>query len=245
MTPAARAALDGFLAAVPHSRVLLVRQAARRDVPGVCVENAYCSQYTTTDGRFYAKNFASYADAKAWTAGEGIDSAWIDTGHCDAPRACAEIYAPVCGTPLSTDKPTDFGNRCEFENVVRASAGSSGESKGKFQEGTCADPDFCAVVTFSSSGLDYVYAWNANSEAEAQALIDGFPNPGSTSSIRQGACNAPSICPTIYKPVCGTVKSGEPKTYSNACVFQGAITGDAGDEAPGFSKGFSSAGACK
>lgn len=37
VTPAARAALDGFLAAVPHSRVLLVRQAARRDLPGVCV----------------------------------------------------------------------------------------------------------------------------------------------------------------------------------------------------------------
>ncbi len=37
VTPAARAAIDGFLAAVPHSRVLLVRQAARRDLPGVCV----------------------------------------------------------------------------------------------------------------------------------------------------------------------------------------------------------------
>ena len=37
LQPPARAALDRFLAAVPHSRVQLVRQAARRDVPGVCV----------------------------------------------------------------------------------------------------------------------------------------------------------------------------------------------------------------
>ena len=37
LPPPARAALDRFLAAVPHSRVLLVRQAARRDRPGVRV----------------------------------------------------------------------------------------------------------------------------------------------------------------------------------------------------------------
>lgn len=37
LPPAARAAVDRFLADVPHSRALLVRQAARRNQPGACV----------------------------------------------------------------------------------------------------------------------------------------------------------------------------------------------------------------
>lgn len=215
------------------------------NVLGTCVDAAYCAEYTTKDGRFYAKNFTSYDAAKFWTQQDPeLDTSDVRKGHCDEQLACAEIYAPVCGTPVSTNEPTNFGNACEFQNAIRSAAGTTGESKGKWTAGACPDVDFCAVVTFTSSGYDYVYAQNANSEADAQKWIDDFAQPGKTGTVLAGPCDQPTACPALYKPVCGIVKNGGKHTYSNACAFAAAVKADAGGEAPDYSKGYASAGKC-
>ena len=73
LPPAARAALEGFLSTVPHSRVLFVRQAARRDLPGVCVFRA--------DGREGSESIVAWELA----ALEGLPSLDLAGGGGAAP----------------------------------------------------------------------------------------------------------------------------------------------------------------
>ncbi|HVJ94780.1 MAG TPA: hypothetical protein VM580_33565 [Labilithrix sp.] len=218
------------------------------EAPGVCVDaTPFCAEYTTTDNRFYAKNFTNHAEAEAWTQNDPlVDAVNIREGHCNAPRPCPKIYLPVCGTPISTDQATTFGNQCAFQNSVRAAAGKTGESKGTWRKGACpaVDVDFCATVKFESDGRQYVYASNHDSKAEAFAWIDTFTESNKVGTVTSGPCDAPTACAKIYWPVCGVIGTGGKHTYSNACMFAAAIKNDAGDEAPGFSKGYSVPGAC-
>jgi hypothetical protein len=112
------------------------------DAPGTCVASAVCAEYTTADGRFYAKNFAAgaYADAKNWvTLDPQVNSSRIRNGVCDGQISDAcDPSAPVCGSPIYADQFSTFESLCSFEDAVRHNAGTAGESKGKFSEGACA-----------------------------------------------------------------------------------------------------------
>ncbi len=88
---------------------------------------------------FYAKNFGSEKSAWAWLSqsfphGEGSQ---VISGACNQPRACIELYKPVCGVVKDSPEST-YGNSCEFESALMADAGSDGESKGFYTEGACA-----------------------------------------------------------------------------------------------------------
>ncbi|HQP36299.1 MAG TPA: hypothetical protein PLI95_14015 [Polyangiaceae bacterium] len=198
---------------------------------------------------FGAHNFDSEAEAKAWLAQTwpNADRAEVRPGPCNEPEMCNKIYAPVCAqTAQGVD--IEFGNPCEFRNAVLADAGDETpqESKGKFVTGHCGDIDLCAVVlvNYPDNTDTYVYAMNFNDQATAEKYVADFPGVVS-SSITEGACDEPRPCPMYYNPVCGQVANEEPKTYSNVCVFKGAVAQSAGSEWPSESKGFFHLGGCQ
>lgn len=111
---------------------------------GACVEN-WCAtaEVDTGNGRkaFYAKNFATDADAKSWLASTFPNGSTLERleGTCDEPRPCYKIYRPVCGEVMG--EPTEAGNDCEFRGAVMAAAGSDllSEAKGSYSEGQCEE----------------------------------------------------------------------------------------------------------
>ena len=216
---------------------------------GICVDLPICAEYTTTDGRYYAKNFAhdDMAAAEAWVkADPEVNASGVGYGSCESKNAkpCPATDPPVCGVPIGTDKEATYTSLCEFQKVVRTAAGSSGESKGKFWAGACPD-GYCAIGWLSPPDVNSptVYVKNFDAKGEAESWLGSVLSNLSSSEIRGGHCDEPVACPAIYKPVCGTIKSEAPKTYSSACGFQGAVMADAGSA--GESKGYYSAGACK
>ncbi len=103
---------------------------------------------------------------------------------------------------------------------------------------------YCGTTTINAphSLSPTFYAKNFTSEKEAWSwLATNFPH-GDESQVSEGACDEPRMCPAVYMPVCGVVKDSPPKTYGNACNFEGAILSDAGSK--GESKGFYNKGEC-
>lgn len=99
---------------------------------------AYIAPPETLSPTFYAKNFSDEKEAWGWldTAfPNGVDKQVLE-GACDTPRACIEIYAPVCGVVKYSD-PSTYSNDCFFEGAIMADAGSDGESKGYYTKGAC------------------------------------------------------------------------------------------------------------
>lgn len=213
-----------------------------------CPKDMLCAEYTTSDGRFYAKNFpaSDAALANQWvTLDPQVESSGVGPGTCESQNAkpCPTTDPPVCGVPISTDQETTYASLCEFRKVVRAAAGSTGESKGKFWNGACPD-GYCAVGWISPPDVNSptVYVKNFETKGEAESWLGSSLSNLTSSEIRDGHCDEPVACLAVYKPVCGTIKSGAAKTYSNSCSFQGAVMGDAGSA--GESKGFYTPGAC-
>lgn len=216
---------------------------------GVCVDQPLCAEYTTSDGRYYAKNFAGsdLAAAKQWVAADPeVESSGVNVGSCESlnTKVCPDTDPPVCGVPIATDKEATFASLCELQKVVRGAAGATGESKTKYWEGACP-AGYCAIGWLAPPDVNSptVYAKNFGSKGAAESwLASSLPNLQS-SEILNGHCDQPLACMTLYKPVCGVVKSSAEHTYSNECGFQGAVMNDAGSA--GESKGYYTAGACQ
>lgn len=68
---------------------------------------------------------------------------------------------------------------------------------------------------------------NAPSVEAAERLLSQVGNIAH-SRIIKGSCKTPTACPAVMIPVCGTIASQEPKTYSNLCMFAGALRERAG-----------------
>jgi len=207
-----------------------------------------CAEYTTSDGRYYAKNFsgADAAAAQQWVQADPlVSSSGVNPGSCDSlnGKVCPSTDPPVCGVPISSDKEQTFASLCEFQKVVRKAAGASGESKGKYWAGACAD-GYCATATLSPPEVNSptFYAKNFSTKGDAEAWLGASFSSNAATQIENGHCNEPGACITLYKPVCGTIKDGTGTTYSNSCAFEAAVKGDAGET--GESKGYYTGGAC-
>jgi len=216
---------------------------------GICVDQPLCAEYTTSDGRYYAKNFpgSDAALAQQWvTLDPEVAASGVNPGTCESLNAkpCPAEDPPVCGVPVATDKEATYSSLCDFQKVVRAAAGATGESKGKYWAGACPD-GYCAVGWISPPDVNSptVYVKNFSTKGEAESWLGSTLSNLSSSEIRNGHCDDPVACITLYKPVCGTIKSEPAKTYSNSCGFQGAVMADAGST--GESKGYYTEGACK
>jgi hypothetical protein len=204
-----------------------------------------CAEYTTTDGRFYAKNFAAGqdAEAQAWVAADPqVFSSGIGIGTCGAmnEKPCDPQDPPVCGIPAKTDVAANYASLCEYRKVIRDFADQDGESKGKFTEGPCQE--YCATARFVEEDRTYFYAQSFLWQESAQAWLDSAFAAGTDKIIAPGLCGAQPECVTfMYAPVCGTVRDLQPATYDAPCRFFNAVTKDAGS---GESKGWYTAGSC-
>ncbi len=121
-------------------RVLRIQQLYLQ--PESQTQDRLCAEYTTADGRFYAKNYpaSEQAAAEEWTR---LDPEVVSAGY--GPGTCLEANQkpcptedpPVCGIPVVTDTASSYASVCEFRKVIRQFAGTDGESKGRFTEGLC------------------------------------------------------------------------------------------------------------
>jgi hypothetical protein len=131
--------------------------------------NKFCVVYDTVDPsgnplqNTYAINVSTYEEGKQLLAKvSNFINEDILTGACDQVlMACPKVYMPVCASTPDTDLQT-FGNVCNFKAFVRQEAGSEGEAKGHWEDGTCkcdpttewwrkyvsTDPATCQVLKF-------------------------------------------------------------------------------------------------
>jgi hypothetical protein len=223
------------------------------NIKGMCVPRPICAEYVTSDGRYYAKNFVDgdWAAANAWVAADPqVTASGVGYGTCLEHNAkpCPTTDPPVCGTPVATDVTSTYASLCEFQKVVRGYAGNTDESKGKFTPGACAPPTvYCATAIVQPSPLPaptYYYAKSFADLGEAKQWLEtSFPN-STDKGVVDHACDTSTPCIQIYAPVCATIKSGTPQTYSNSCMFHAAVRADAGGTPPAESKGYYTSGAC-
>jgi hypothetical protein len=113
-------------------------------------------------------------------------------GICtDVRSTCPAIYAPVCGCDGTT-----YSSSCYADAAGVAVA----------SEGACAQGEACG-------GLDGL-------SCEAGSFCK--PTPGDCSENAEGTCMPiPSVCPSIYAPVCGCDET----TYDNPCFAHVASVG--------------------
>jgi hypothetical protein len=210
-------------------------------------QSGTCAEYTTTDGRFYAKNFPGdqQAEAEAWVAADAeVVSSGIGIGTCLAwnEKPCDPQDPPVCGLPVVTDVASTYSSLCEFRKVIREYAGTTGESKGKFREGACQG--YCASALIQTPTVDTrtLYAKSFLWPDYAHVWLDtNFPG-NIYNLIELGLCGEQPACGEgIYAPVCGTIRSGAPVAYDSPCLFVAALMDDAG---AGESQGYWNTGEC-
>jgi hypothetical protein len=206
-----------------------------------------CAEYTTTDGRFYAKNFsaAEWAEAEAWVAADPeVFSSGIGPGTCLDCNAkpCEPADPPVCGLPAATDVASSFASLCEFRKVIREFAGTVDESKGKFVEGECQPLCATAIVPPPAVSAPAYFAKNFLHPDPADAWLAGFPE-GASGEVRIGTCGAQPECVVgMFAPVCGTIAADPPASYDAPCIFYHAVMASAG--ADGESSGSYVSGQC-
>jgi len=238
--------VNGLLQGRDAKRLLRVQQLY---LPGASAPSGrLCAEYTTSDGRFYAKNFlaAQQAEAEEWIRLDPqVTAAGIGATPCAQANAktCPAEDPSVCGIPVKTDTPEDFASLCEFRKVIREAAGIDGESKGRFTDGIC--PEVCALAILDAppTNSPTVYTKNfLNREQAEQWLSNTFPEATSR-ELEDGNCAAQPDCfVELYAPVCGTIRDEAPHTYQAPCHFLAEVMHDAGKT--GESKGYYSFGRC-
>ncbi|MFO0659057.1 MAG: hypothetical protein U0165_04405 [Polyangiaceae bacterium] len=159
------------------------------DAPGTCVASPLCAEYTTSDGRFYAKNFApgSYADAATWvTLDPQVVSSRIRNGVCDGqPVDTCDEGSPVCAAPYYADQFSTYASQCEFESIVRTNAGTAGESKGKFTAGVCAP-----ICDYNDPHYNYI------GQSKSQCMVIKFACPaGQFGFSNDCGCGCTDVAP--------------------------------------------------
>jgi hypothetical protein len=219
------------------------------DFPGQCIAQPLCAEFTTSDGRYYAKNFpAGQADAaKAWvTIDPMVEISGVNAGFCSDlnAKACDPQDPPVCGSVKFADEYSTFTSVCEFQKAVREQAGTTGEYKGRYTEGACekGEAKQCATLSFTDNSSTFYYVKNVDNDADAQSFYANFPQ--ADTDTLDSSCGTPRPCTFLYKPVCGVIKNDKAQTYSNACFFRQALRESAGTAAPDESKGYYADGPC-
>lgn len=186
----------------------------------------------------YVGNFTLMSDADTWLASfNNVVSTEVEQQACNEPRVCPAVAKPVCGIVLH-DEPTMFGNSCEFLAAVSERAGDDGESKGYYYDGECPTA-WCATVTTDTGTF---YAQNFSEMTRAEDWQAGFPDRIET-TLDPKPCNEPAVCNKLYEPVCGTVFTEAPVSYSNECEFKTEVKMRAGSDS--FAKGYWTAGYCQ
>ena len=134
-------------------------------------------------------------------------------------------------TFATTGKHLVFASPIKYQQVAK----TYGYTLGAACDGglRCAS----ASVIWSEGATATSYLQNVSSPAQAEAFFATFP-AGATFSQRDGACDQSTMCPALYKPVCGVIGSAAPATFSNGCAF-GAALGQSAGHTPGEgSKGY-------
>jgi hypothetical protein len=216
----------------------------KKEVP--VVTGPACAQVYSPDGKFYAKNFATMAEADVWAAGIAAGGAYgISAFTCEvtaASYACTEEYAPVCAMISGTDVGKTYSNACELRRATIAAAGAVSDAFAVSTKGECTTGTAkCSTYTVGSDTSWAYYVHNFNSQFEADAWI--ALNPQAISSkVLDGKCQDWTVCTKEYFPVCGGVRSETAHTYGNRCMFEASVRADSA--ATGWSKGYASQGAC-
>lgn len=216
-----------------------------------CVARPLCVQIDG-EGRFIARNFPAgqYAEANAWGTATAAGSSWgISLATCDVVAknlACTEEYAPVCALTANWTAGKTFGNRCDMRRSIIAEAGDFAEATAIFTGGACkVGAARCSTYWLrpeptSVSGAYYVKNFTSDFEASAWPKL----HPGSVDAkILSGLCQNLLVCTKEYNPVCGGVRSDEPSTFGNKCMFEASVRASAATD--GWSKGYvNAAGEC-
>jgi hypothetical protein len=218
-------------------------------IANVCTPRPVCATVLTTDGVFHAKNFnaGSFADADAWasTTAAGAGHSLTLATCTETKVACPEPAVPTCAFVSGTEAGVTYASLCDAKHAVLAAAGDVGEAIGVTQQGACtADAPYCSsFLSISDDNASFAYyAHTFGSEFEANAWSQLHPG-SSKARVRAGNCSGMAMCPRIYKPVCGGVKSDPARTFSNQCGLEAAVRADAATN--GWSKGYGRPGACE
>ncbi|MBI2394124.1 MAG: hypothetical protein HYV09_31420 [Deltaproteobacteria bacterium] len=137
-------------------------------------------------------------------------------------------------------------NLCYVRRAVLSAAGEFGEVTGVYTKGECEKGELrCATYWLKSDPAAVEGAYYAHtfaSEFEASSWIALQPS-AVDAAVLPGACDAITACTKEYNPVCGGVRSDEPSTFGNRCMFMAAVR--ASSTTDGWSKGYvSAAGEC-
>lgn len=220
-------------------------------ISGTCTARPLCVQVTSADGVFHAKNFPAggYADANAWAAatapGLGYGISVYTCADTAAGYDCGGASDATCAFVSGTEAAKTYGSECEAKRAVMATADTGGEALGVLGKGACvSDGPYCSTFHRTSEGTTsfayYAHTFGSKFESNAWILL----NPGASDALAfSGKCSDSLICPMIYKPVCGGVKSDPAKTFGNQCELEAAVRADSATD--GWSKGYGQPGACK
>jgi len=236
---------------VPACTVAADCAGGEQCLSGTCTARPICVQLPTTNG-YVAKNFpaGSWAEANAWAettaAGAGHSLSLANCTDVANGLACAEIYAPLCTFVSGAAGAATMSNDCEMRRAVIAAAGEFGEAKGSYTKGECPKGEpVCATYWLKSDPTDATgayYAHTFSSDFEAKAWIAEM-STAVDAAVLNGACSDLTVCTKEYNPVCGGVRSDEPSTFGNRCMFMAAVRASTATD--GWSKGrIDSTGAC-
>lgn len=214
-------------------------------IAGACTARPLCVQIPVASDRYQAKNFAAgqWSEASAWAettaAGAGYSISLATCTEVAAGLACTEEYAPLCAFVSGAEGARTVSNACELRRTVIAAAGEYGEATGLSTKGECTKGEpRCSTYWLKSdpasvAGAYYVQTFRSDFEAKAWIALQPSAVDG---AVLDGICSDLTICTKEYNPVCGGVRSDDPSTFGNLCMFQAAVRASSATD--GWSKGY-------
>lgn len=194
------------------------------------------------------RHYYSFGGTKGQATSFSLDGGW--PASYGARAYVTDVAGKVIGTASNTKdnavsvSVTFPSDGKYFVYVSPSNYKSIKKDYGYELTATCAAPakPYCATVRLTKNVTSPTfYAHEFTSKALADKWLATFTT--GEKQAAEGEC-AQRPCTKIYKPVCGTLKSGEPKTYGNSCEIESTIIADAGNASTNESKGFYTEGAC-